>query len=297
MTYTKALILSFIVTIISFTAHAQESSSIPNSEKAKDTTGIQNSENKRTTWQMIKYDGASIFGGVKHAYTRPFTWKEKDWATFGILIAGSTALLGLDDPAKEYFANQEKDIPDGIKEVAFRFGKPLINYGLTTSVYALGLITKNKKIRKTGVLLIASATAGGLLQTAAKTFVGRARPLTGEGNLSFRFYSGGDAAYHSFPSGHTILSVTTAYAIGKQFKNPFLKGGIYAIGLLSPVSRLWSEAHWLTDVALGSALSIIIVESIDNYLTKDRGYAYANKHKIKWNLRVGANQIGVVGRF
>ncbi len=263
------------------------------------TTSIhsQDTQKEMTTWQMIKYDGASIYKGVKHTYTQPFRWKEKDWATFGGIVAGTATLLALDEPANEYFVKQGEDIPSGIREVSFRFGKPLLNYGLTTSVYALGLITKNEKIRKTGVLLIASATAGGLLQTMSKTLVGRARPLTDEGNLSFRFWSS-EAGYHSFPSGHTILSFTTAYAIGKQFKNPYLKGGIYAIGLLSPVSRLWSGAHWLTDVVLGLAISVIVVDGIDNYLNRTERYAHNNKkNKIRWNLKLGAGQIGIVGQF
>ncbi|TPN87224.1 phosphatase PAP2 family protein [Aquimarina algicola] len=281
MKQSKTLLVSILLSFFTISFYSQ-SDSIPK---------------EMTIWQTIKYDGVSVYKGVKHSYTQPFKWKQKDWATFAGVMAGTATLLALDEPANQYFADQGEDIPSGVKEVAFRFGKPLVNYGLTTSVYALGLITKNEKIRKTGVLLIASATAGGLLQTAGKTLVGRARPLEGEGAFSFRFYSGGDAAYHSFPSGHTILSVTTAYAIGKQFKNPFIKGGIYAVGLLSPVSRLWEEAHWLTDVVLGAAISVFIVEGIDNYFKKTERYAYNKKDKIKWSLKVGAGQLGVVGRF
>ncbi|WP_241507216.1 phosphatase PAP2 family protein [Aquimarina sediminis] len=288
--YPKNLLTCALLVFMAFASYAQ------NPQSEQDSLHTKDLPKKPTTWQMIKYDGLSIYGGVKHTYTQPFRWKEKDWATFGGIIAGTTALLALDEPADDYFRDQAEDIPDGIKEVGFRFGKPLVNYGLTTSVYALGLITKNEKIRKTGVLLIASATAGGLFQTVSKTLVGRARPTMDEGNLSFRFYSS-EAGYHSFPSGHTILSFTTAYAIGKQFKNPFIKGGIYAVGLISPVSRLWEGAHWLTDVTLGIAISIIMVDGIDNYLKKNERYAYNKKDKIKWNLTLGAGRIGVVGRF
>lgn len=282
------ILFVLLLVFVSFTTYSQ------NSEDKIDSLDTQPPE---SVWQLLKHDGASIFGGVKHTYTQPFKWKGKDWATFGGVTAGTAALLTIDKPANTYFTNQGKDIPNGIREIGFRFGKPLLNYGLTTSVYAFGLLTKNEKIRKTGVLLIASATAGGLIQTVSKTLAGRARPTMEEGNLSFHFWSD-ESGYHSFPSGHTILSFTTAYAIGKQFKNPYLKGGIYAIGLVSPVSRLWEGAHWLTDVALGLAISIVIVDGIDNYLKKTERYAYRNKkNAIRWNLKLGAGQIGVVGRF
>ncbi|RZS99783.1 phosphatase PAP2 family protein [Aquimarina brevivitae] len=250
-----------------------------------------------TTWQMIKYDGASIYGGVVNAYTQPARWKGKDWALFGGIVAGSALLLTVDEPANEYFTNQSAGVPPFVQQVGFRFGKPLFNYGLTTGIYTIGLFTKNEKIRKTGVLLIASATAGGLLQTFSKTLVGRARPDMGEGNLSFRFWSH-EAGYHSFPSGHAILSFTTMYAISKQFESPYIKGGLYALGLLTPVSRMWSDAHWLTDIVLGVALSVVIVDGIDNYLKKNNRYTYEEKKtKISWDLKIGAGQLGVIGRF
>ncbi|KAA1243021.1 phosphatase PAP2 family protein [Aquimarina sp. RZ0] len=250
-----------------------------------------------TRWQMLKHDGVSVFGGVKNAYTQPIRWKGRDWATFGGIVAGSALIYLIDEPANDFFADQEEDIPDFIKETGFRFGKPLVNYGLTTGVYAFGLLTKNEKVRKTGVLLIASATAGGIIQTVSKTLAGRARPYTEKGKDSFKFYSS-EAGYHSFPSGHAILSFTTAYAISKQFKNPYIKGGIYALGLVSPVSRLWAGAHWLTDVTLGIALSVVIVDGIDNYLNKNERYAYRKKKpKVVWDITLGASQLGVVGRF
>lgn len=40
------------------------------------------------------------------------------------------------------------------------------------------------------------------------------------------------------PSGHALFAFLTAYAIGKQFKNPFLKAGNNCIGLKGPASRL-----------------------------------------------------------
>ncbi|MCK8521147.1 phosphatase PAP2 family protein [Aquimarina sp. D1M17] len=293
MKYSHTLLFPVFAFLIFHSSYSQNLTK----KATSDSISAQETQKGMTTWQMIKYDGASVYGSVKNAYTQPFRWKEKDWATFGGIMGGTLTLLALDEPANDYFLDQGEDIPSGVREVAFRFGKPLVNYGLTTSVYALGLITKNQKIRKTGVLLIASATAGGLLQTFSKTLVGRARPLTDEGNLSFRFWSS-EAGYHSFPSGHAILSFTTAYAIGKQFKNLWIKGGIYTLGMLSPVSRLWSGAHWLTDVVLGVALSVVIVDGIDNYLTKKERYVhYEKKNKIRWNLNLGAGRLGVIGTF
>ncbi len=254
-------------------------------------------DTKASTWEMLKHDGVSIFGGVKHAYTRPLHWKKKDYITLGAIVAGTALLYTIDEPADEVFRKQGSGVPKPIKDFGFYFGKPLYNYGLTTGIYSFGLLTKNEKVRRTGVLLIASATAGGIIQTLSKSLVGRARPTAGIGNDRFDPFNN-EANFHSFPSGHAILSFTTAHAIAKQFDNIYVKGGIYALGLVTPVSRLWAGAHWLTDVALGIVVSVVIVESIDRYLTASERYVYnPKKPKIKWDLRLGAGQIGVVGRF
>ncbi len=297
MTYIKALIASIFLVLLSQLSYSQDSEETEEQYKSQDTLSVKDTQKTMTRWQMIKYDGLSVYGGVKHVYTSPLRWKGKQWLTFGGIMAGHAILLAADEPADDIFRKQGDGVPDLIKEAGFRFGKPLLNYGLTTSVYTLGLITKNEKIRRTGVLLIASATAGGVLQTLGKTAVGRARPLEGEGNLAFKFWSS-EAGYHSFPSGHAILAFTTAHAFAKQFDSLWVKGGIYALGMITPVSRLWDGAHWLTDVTLGLVMSVFIVDSVDNYLKKDNRYAFGHKkNKIRWNLRVGAGQIGVVGRF
>lgn len=173
----------------------------------------------------------------------------------------------------------------------------MINYGLTGGVYAIGILTKNEKIRQTGVLLISSATAAGVLQTALKSAVGRARPTAGVGAATFKSFSGNEK-YHSFPSGHAILSFTTAYAVSKQFESPWIKGGIWAVGMVTPVSRLWAGAHWLSDVGVGMILSVATVESIDRYLKNNQNFdPVVAKKKISWNFQCTSQTIGVIGTF
>lgn len=265
--------------------------------RSQDTTFVVTDTIKPTRWEMLKYDGASIFGGVKHAYTAPLHWKENNWIAFGGVVVGTGVLWLADEGAHDYFVEQGEGISKNIKDAGFYFGKPLYNYGLTGTVYAIGILTKNSKIRKTGVLLISSATAGGLLQTILKNAAGRARPSAGVGADSFKPF-GKEESYHSFPSGHTILSFTTAYAISKQFDNIWIKSGICALGLVTPMSRLWVGAHWLTDIGVGMAISVATVESIDRYLNRERKYdAVTSKKKISWNLQFTSKTIGIVGTY
>ena len=257
---------------------------------AKDTV------ERESIWELMKYDGKTAFSGIKHAYSRPFHWKGDDFLTLGGVALGTYILYTFDEESSDYFIEQNEDIPEIVKDFGWYFGAPQNTYFLYGGIYGVGLLTRNEKLRHTGVLLVASASAAGFIQTISKNVIGRARPLTFEGKHSFDPLSS-EGAYHSFPSGHAILSFTTAHAIARQFDSWWVKAPIYAVGAIAPASRLWSGSHWLTDVAVGMALSVVIVDSIDNFLKDNKKYDLGPKKKISWRIDVRGNRLGIVGTF
>lgn len=248
------------------------------------------------TLDLLKYDGLSAFGGIKKTYTAPLKWQKDDFITAGAVVAGTAALYIFDEETSDYFREKDENAPALVKDIGWYFGSPQNNYGVTGAVYLVGLFTKNEKIRKTGVLMISAASASGIIQTISKTAVGRARPGANEGKGSFEPFSK-EGKYHSFPSGHTILSFTTMYALSKQFENPFVKAGLIGAGLVSPVSRLWNGAHWLTDVGLSLAISVAVVDTIDKYLNLERDYGVQKEKVISWDMHIGLGRVGLTGTF
>ena len=250
-----------------------------------------------TTWELLQYDAKTAFKGVVHSFTRPAHWKKKDFTTLGTLLLGTVALTAADNEANTFFARQESSVPEVVKDFGWYVGNPQNYFAATAGIYGFGLFTKNEKVRKTGVLIIASSFTSGLLQSIGKNAIGRARPSADIGPVAFDPFSKA-SKYHSFPSGHTVLSITMSHAIAKQFENTWTKIGIYSLGSIAPISRLLAGAHWLTDVAFSTALSIIVVDGIDKFLFNTNAYDYPKKEKkISWNFRFGGNQIGFVGTF
>jgi len=253
---------------------------------------------KDNNWNNFTYDLGNIFKGVGYSYTRPLHWQGKDWATFGGVMAGTALVYLIDDPTSEYFIGIKEDVPQFIREYGKEYASPQYNYMFTGVVYLTGLFTKDEKLRRTGVLMISSATSTGLLQQILKSAVGRARPATGLTKDTFNPFWGGGKGFHSFPSGHTILAFTNAYALAKQFKNPWVKGGIYTVGLIPGISRLWEGKHWLSDVVFSVALSIFTVEAIDRYLDNKYEKKYnQNSKDVSWDLNFGPGQLGLTVRF
>lgn len=251
-------------------------------------------EVKENTWNLFKKDGTLILQSVKHAYTQPLKWEKDDWLTAGGIVAGTAFMYIYDEQTSEYFVNQNKNAPQMLKEIGWYYGSPQNFFMISAGIYGYGLFAKNEAFRHTGVLIISSAVATGLIQTISKNAFGRARPSQDVGSRKFKFMSK-ESGYHSFPSGHSILSFTASHAIAKQFKNIWVKGGIYTVGLIAPVSRLWAGAHWLTDVTLGMVLGVVIVDGIDNFLQQKQNNS--KEKLINWNVNIGVGNIGLIGTF
>jgi membrane-associated phospholipid phosphatase len=258
-----------------------------------------------TKWGLFKYDIGNMVKGVGYSYARPLHWQGKQWAQFGGVVAGTALVYSVDYETSRFIRANRESVPNWIREYGEFYGSPQNNFLATSGVYLVGLFAKNEKLRRTGVLLVASAASSGLLQQILKSAVGRARPAADLGKFTFDPFNS-DRKFHSFPSGHALLAFTNAYAIGKQFKSPWVKAGIYTIGAIPGISRVWDGQHWLSDFVFAIAVSVATVESIDRYLDRkyDKKYndeaarqAYLKDKKTSWDLNFGAGSVGLAIRF
>ena len=237
-----------------------------------------NASEDKSVWSDFTYDMGSVLRGVGYAYTRPLQWKSDDFLKLGLVSSSTYGIYTIDTNINRAFQSHKNKVPSVLLDYGWYAGSTQNNYGFTGAVYLTGLFTKNEKLRRTGVLLISAATATGFLQQLTKSLVGRARPGAGLGKHYFRPF-GGSSKYRSFPSGHSVLTFTSAHAIAKQFKSWWVKAPIYTVGLIPGLSRIYEEAHWASDVFLSWTLSYFIVEALDNYLDKRYDKKYNAKEK------------------
>lgn len=256
----------------------------------EDTSAVKN-----RVWKQLAYDGKFTLQSVGNGFTQPLRWQKDDFITAGSIVAGTGILYLADNEARTFFQNHENDVPQVLKDFGWYFGSPQNFFMISAGIYGFGLLTDNEKVRHTGVLIIASAVTSGIIQSITKTAVGRARPLAGNRD-DFKPFDG-TSEYHSFPSGHSILSFSMAHAIAKQFDSFWVKAGIYTVGSIAPISRLWADAHWLSDVGLGMVISVVVVDGVDNFMKKKNAYNYSKPKQISWRMKAGYGTLGFVGTF
>lgn len=160
--------------------------------------------------------------------------------TAGLLIGGGVAALALhtdaDDRARTSVLKQPVIEPGLAK-----FGNTYGNYPQpigAIAVWGLGKATRQASMEATGAVLIRAQLLNGILTQAIKVGAQRERP------------NGGN---HSFPSGHTSATFTTAAVL--QARHGWAVGlPAYALGGIVAWSRVRSNHHWVSDVVFGAAL-------------------------------------------
>ncbi|MEO7086243.1 MAG: phosphatase PAP2 family protein [Gemmatimonadaceae bacterium] len=213
-------------------------------------------------------------GDSVHASKTLFTYR--DAALAGGFVALTFAMFPLDrsmarrlqdssTQASHFFKTTSKDV-----QYIASPGAVVIGVGM----YGVGRIAGWKDVEDLGLhgteaVLLASAAT-----TLLKGVAGRARPYqTGDTSAhDFKFGRGfGDANYQSFPSGHATAAFAAAAAVTSESQRwwphktwlvaPVMYGGATLVGL----SRMYNNAHWASDVALGAAIGTFAGIKVERY--------------------------------
>lgn len=207
--------------------------------------------------------------GVIHTYASPLRWKKNDWAKFSGILVGTAALTLADQPIRKFWIGQNEKALDHVDRVGYHYGKPYSGFLLAGGLYTTGLIFKNEWLRETGTALVTSLAAAGLLEMGLKPLIGRARPENERGNYVMTFFNE-EPKYHSFPSGHASMAFTVSFVMAKRVESVPVKIFFYTLAGSTAVCRLYSDAHWTSDIAFGALLGWYCSEAVVERLKENR---------------------------
>jgi membrane-associated phospholipid phosphatase len=123
------------------------------------------------------------------------------------------------------------------------------------ALYCYGRFTGNNRARRTALLGFESAVISGAITGGIKYLSHKQRP-------SSRYVDdipwGGpalSAADVSFPSGHSACAFAVCTVLASEYSdNSLVPPLAYGVAALCAFSRLNDNAHWLSDVIVGSAI-------------------------------------------
>jgi membrane-associated phospholipid phosphatase len=211
--------------------------------------------------------GATTLEAQSDTITPPrhlFTWR--DGLLAGMFVGATYAIEPLDKAVAERLQrpyNQQNTLlqraATGFRVVALP-GTVVIG----TSMYLAGRIARSHRTADLGLHGTEALLVGELLAAGGKGVFGRQRPYVGDtlDPTKLRFLGGftSNDAQRSFPSGHATAAFAAASAVTSEARRwwpheqwvvaTVMYGGATLVGL----SRMYNNAHWASDVALGAGI-------------------------------------------
>jgi membrane-associated phospholipid phosphatase len=218
---------------------------------------------------VISRDVIRFADAMGYTYTAPVRWDGKDWLKVGGVVLGTVALTLADDPVRSFATSGKSRFMDGVSTVGYHYGKPYTGFALTSGLYLTGIIFKSEWAKETGLILGTSLFSAGLMESVLKPLVGRARPFENAGNYDITFLNK-EAAYHSFPSGHASMAFTISMVMARRVPSVPIKIFFYSLATATAANRIYSDQHWVSDVAFGAVIAWFCSDVIIKRMEKNK---------------------------
>jgi membrane-associated phospholipid phosphatase len=120
--------------------------------------------------------------------------------------------------------------------------------------YLVSRLAGRRSLAGAVVRVTAGYAAADAIEAILKPVVGRRRPAAGDAS-AFHPFARRDE-WHSFPSAHTVHATALAAAISAETQRPWVTGiGLGAAALVG-VQRVYTGAHWPSDVVAGAIIGV-----------------------------------------
>ena len=165
-----------------------------------------------------------------------------------VLVAGAiVASAGLDETVRDAARASTKNTAGEIADVVEPFGGRYSDRVMAGFLVA-GLVRDDERMKAVAFdSFISSLVASKVVTPVLKQLSNRARPNEAEGPFEFE---GGS----SFPSNHSTQAFAVASVVAAHYDSRWIDGAAYGLATLVGASRIYHDAHWLSDVVAGAVI-------------------------------------------
>jgi membrane-associated phospholipid phosphatase len=208
---------------------------------------------------------------TKNIITSPARWDKYDWLTAAIITGIAVGLYTQDQHIQNWVRDNKNDstqkVADDIKKISTFSIVALAGLG------AYGYIAPDAKAKTTFLLSVESFIVTGVFVQTLKYTTGRSRPYTGDPYNTWNGWSTQDE-HHSFPSGDPSSAFAIASVVASEYDNWFVPPLVYGLSTLIALERVHNDAHWSSDVFVGSVIGYFTGKAVVASHAKQRSLSF-----------------------
>jgi len=210
------------------------------------------------SWKLLFHN---VIADQKHIWSFPARLTHgHNWVPTAAVVGTTAGLLLLDPHESDYF--RRTITFHRFRNVVTGNGTAIGMGAVPASLYALGLVRKDSKMQRTGLLAGEALANIAIVQTVLKDVTRRVKPSRYPATGWFES-KGPPTSYirgnGSFPSGHSMAAFAVATVVARRYGNHrWVPYAAYGLASLIGFSRLTINVHFLSDVVMGGAMGYSI---------------------------------------
>jgi len=185
-----------------------------------------------------------------HAFAAPAA-KRTAIGMLGVLAVAAA----FDEQISDYARTHQSRHADRVARVVEPLGRARILLPAMAAAYGVTLLTESKNDERWALRTIVGYVVTDAAGSILKLVVGRHRPDSTNDAWRFRSF-GFHNEWRSFPSGHVYHAFAVASAIADESDQSATDILSYGLATLVAAQRVYSRAHWPSDVIGGVVLGI-----------------------------------------
>ncbi|MFH1313487.1 MAG: phosphatase PAP2 family protein [Candidatus Eisenbacteria bacterium] len=203
------------------------------------------------------------FSDAGYMLTRPLSWGASDWLKFSLVVGVTATLADEDEDIQVWVETRRNAGTARVAGVAKSFGDGTYIVPAFGALYCFGYLSGSGRARRTALLGLESLAIAGVFTEVIKHTAHKHRPVYGGVEEVAWDGPSFSRVHRSFPSGHSAAAFAAATVVASEYGNyAFVTPLMYSAATLCALSRMHDDAHWLSDIVIGSLIGHLVARTV-----------------------------------
>jgi len=200
---------------------------------------------------------------TRHMAASALAWRPADWLRLSLVLGATLRLADEDGDLKVWMQNKRSCRTNTLAAIGKPFGNGRYVLPALGTLYCYGRLSGNDRLHRTALLGCESVVISGAITGVVKYLSHKRRPPSVETDDIPRSGPAVSTAHLSFPSGHSACAFAVGTVLAMEYEDtPLVPRLAYTAATLCAYSRVNDNAHWVSDVVVGSVIGHLTARAV-----------------------------------